>query len=272
MIVAITLLLCDAEARATAKNGAPAPIFFAGASGNDSAPTREITKVGSVVTVYVDTCVVSTVEFEEQPRKSRIAQDFGTIVKHVLGEGEGCASARKEFTSKPLQNERGTLIATAKDANGTVVSTLNISTGPTEHLFLSLDLPVSDKKTLKYDGTSKTLQPTSSSPQLYWTLNYARGDVVDTSKLTGLDSITGKILIQTSSKPLDSFGVGIGYILPKISLPGIDLSSFNFFVAHFWTKQDSLTNGVVNSRSSYASAWRVGISYSLDDALKWVKN
>jgi hypothetical protein len=251
-----------------------AAIFFADETTNTPAPSRKISKAGDTVTVWVDDCDATDVAFKEVQRSSRFAEDLGKILKTEIG-GLSVApcirGTRTKYTSKPLVNERGTVTATANDSTGNEVGSMTITTGPTEHLFLSLDLPVNSKGVLKYDSTTGTLQPTSASPQLYWAIDYQKGDVVDPSTLTGLDGLSIKILMQASSKPLDSFGAGLGYVLPKIGLLNLDLSSFSVFVGHFWTKQDRLVNGNVDVNGAYAGTWRVGISYSLDDALKWVK-
>jgi hypothetical protein len=255
---------------------ANASIFFADSSSNTPAPERQISKVGDRVSVWVDKCDAEVVTFEEDPRSSRFVQELGQILKTEIGLVAGAPSpctrgTRKSYLSKPLANERGTVTVEAKDSDGKELASMKITTGPKEHLFISLDLPVDNKKTLKYDSTSQSLQPSGSTPQLYWAVNYQGGDVIDTSKLSGLGRMSGKLMLQASSKPLDSFGVGVGFVLPKIELLNVDLSSFSIFAGHFWTKQDQLNNGKVNVNGSYSGMWRFGVSYSLDDALKWVK-
>jgi hypothetical protein len=243
-------------------------IFFDSNDGASAVSTRSFMTKGETIEVWVDPCVVSKVTFDEKQRNSTIVQNIVSIIKHAEGAEAACPDARVRYT-QVLQYRRSTLTITAVKTDGSNAGEIVVATGPKEHLFISLDLPVNKLSALKYDSTSKTLQPSSSSPQLNWSINYQLGDVVDTADLQGLDRFSLKLMFAASSKPLNTLGVAIGYALPAFSQ--LDLSSVSIFGGYFWQKQDSINNGALQTDSVYGHVWRVGISFNLNDALKWVK-
>ena len=131
---------------------------------------------------------------------------------------------------------------------------------------MGFDLPVSNRKTLKYDQATKSLLPQDQNPQIYLSFNYSFADVVSEEKNT----LSLKLMLQASSRPLDSVGLGLGYRLPQ-NLLG-DSSSLSLFAGRFWTKQDGMTaggDGLLNQ--STGKDWRFGISYDFSTGLPWIK-
>ncbi len=269
LIAGILSLVCANVAHAAKEAGEPPTndtLFFSTSDGKSALATRTFQTTGDTISVWVNSCSVANVTFNEVKRQSTLVQDLTKIEKQAEGTKAACGMKAYSYV---LKYRRSTLTLTALKSDGSQIGTLVVATGPPEHLFISLDLPVTKLSTLKYNSTSNTLLPTSSNPQLYWSLNYQLGDVVDTSKLSPIDRLNLEFMFQASSKPLDSFGVAIGYVLPAFS--ELNLSSLSIFGGYFWTKQDSLVGSVVQTNSVYGHAWRFGISYNLDDALKWVK-
>src|SRR5207245_7989677 len=118
-----------------------------------------------------------------------------------------------------------------------------VVTGPKQHLHIGVDLPVSQRKSLKYDAGSKSLQPQNDNPQLYLTLNWYLGDLAaNQDKLPAItaDRISIKAFVLANSRPLDSYGLGVGYQLPKFG--AVDLSPLSIFLGRFWTKQDAVSS------------------------------
>lgn len=239
--------------------------------------------------MWVDPCTVSDVQFKEEKRQTRFIEDLSKILKKTEGAAAPCLDHTRKEYAYALTETRARVTLTAKKADASDAGTLTIVTGPPEHLFVSLDLPVSNRKTLKYDTKSGTLQPSDSNPQLYWAVDYQFGDVFGVSdstfevpdsngvlnivKASVIDRLNLKVLFQASSKPLNSIGLALGYSLPPIETKtfNLNLSSLSIFAGYFWTKQDTVTGVLVKTNDSYGHSWRVGVSYSLDDALKWVK-
>lgn len=126
---------------------------------------------------------------------------------------EPCTDIHKHYD---LLYERATLTIRAVSKTGKDDQSVTILTGPKEHLYLGIDLPVTQRKSLKYDSATKTLQPQNDSPQLYLSINYYFGDLAGEEDERGpRDRFSVKVLALFSKRPLDSFGVAVGYQIPK---------------------------------------------------------
>lgn len=152
---------------------------------------------------------------------------------------------------------------------------MTVITGPKEHAYLGIDLPVTQRKQLKYDSASGTLQPRNENPQLYLSFNWYFGDLAgkQDNSLRGLtiDRVSLKALMLVDSRPLDSVGLGLGYRLPKLDL--VDLSSFNLFLGRFWTKQDAVSStGTPETNAATGRDWRLGVSYDIGAGVKLLKS
>lgn len=250
-------------------------------------PNRIVKKPPQQVVVSVDGCVVSDVKFSEDERKSRISEDLTKAIKAASGDkakaraaaaADGVCNSSREGLKKQkdyayqLQHVRGTVTVTALSSDGeTVLETKKVTTGPKEHWYLSLNLPVINRSTLKYDSGSASLHPKSDTQQLYLGVDYVLADVLDPPDNFGSEwykQFGFKFMMLASKKPLNSVGTALSYNLPP--LVGGRLGAFSIFGGHFWTKQDKVEAGVVDENSVYDGSWRVGISYSLDDAVQWV--
>lgn len=245
---------------------------------------RFILSGGDKLAVYADACAepkVTDVTFKEEERELRILGEIKKIIKHYTGTGPGADAACGEGEVRLVKYEHELEL---KRANVKVVATsasgqdaeYTVVTGPAEHWFLSLDLPVTNRDVVKYDSTSGTLQPKETEPQLYFGINYLLGDVLSPAPKVGAladllnkDNLSVKLMLRASSKPLDSIGLGLGYNLP--AWDSLNLSALSVFIGHFWTKTDSIVGGIVQENSHYEGSWRFGISLNLDDALGYVK-
>lgn len=225
---------------------------------------------GDQIKVWVNGCTYSNVRFDETERHSRIANDFNALLGNLKGRATLLESCGPKLYEYPLRYDRAQLKLTAIDLTGKEASTVTIVTGPKEHLYLGLDLPINSSETLKYDATTKSLVPADTNPQLYLSFNYYFGDLANPNESKSKFSL--KAMVLATSRPLDSIGLGIGYQLPKLNALGLDLTPLSAFVGRFWNKQDALAaDGVGLANQSTTSSWRVGISFDLGTALGWVK-
>lgn len=257
-------------------------VFFQDETLSAPISTRDTgTKKGNNIKVYVDGCKYSNVKFDEQERHSRIYNDFSALLGKIKSAKSvaGVTSCGPEFYTYALKYDRAQLKLTAFDSNGKETSTMNIVTGPEEHFYLGLDLPVNSRKILKYDATTKSLVPTDTNPQFYLSFNYFIGDLAATSESGVNDERHGfvslKAFVMATSRPLDSYGLGVGYQLAKkinIRNKDWDFSAINLFAGRFWYKQDAITAaGTALFNQSTTSNWRFGLTYDLGTALGWVK-
>lgn len=254
------------------------------------------------IEVYVDDCIYQEVKFDEKERHSRIYEDIAALFKKY---GTGVAAAPCPPNRKPfpytLKYDRSKLTVTATGveeedeaqakaakpaakkpaakepankegpAGKETSKTATVIVGPKEHLYLGLDLP-GNQKTLKYDPATMTLQPKDDKPQLYLSLNWQVGDLLVKPPEDWLakERLSGKLLLLADSRPLDSIGLGVGYQMPKVF--GLDLSAISVFGAHFWTKQDAITEtGANDPNGGTAKGWRVGVTYDVGAGMKWLK-
>ena len=227
------------------------------------------------VQVFVDGCVYNKIEIEEKERYTRLYTDLQLLVKRAVAQ----VGLEKECKPHSLKSEpvklkftRSTLTVTATGADAKDTTKFVVTAGPADHLYIGLDLPVSNRKALKYDSATKSLLPQDTNSQLYMSFNYLLGDLsADQDTLKGLTweriSIKGFVLVD--KRPLDSVGVGLGYQLPKFN--SIDLSAINIFGGRFWYKQDGVSNGMAQLNNSTGRDWRVGITFDLGTGLKWIK-
>lgn len=231
---------------------------------------RMLLKKNQKVRVKVDSCKYKDVKFEEKERQSRLYEDVRAVFGKLLAGLEAVCPNFTEY-SHTLKYDRSklTLIAVSVDEKQT--PTMTVITGPKEHLFLGLDLPVTKTSQLKYNDSTKTLEPKDTNPQLYLSLNWYIGDVAAKQETQrGFDRFSVKALVLASTRPLDSMGLGVGYQLPDLKV--VDLSAVNVFVGHFWTKQDDISStGTALTNKSTTRDWRFGITYDVGAALKYVK-
>jgi hypothetical protein len=223
---------------------------------------------------------VDHLEFAEGVRHTRLYNDVSSLLQNRIQAG-AAHDQKCGYHSQAVEvlYPHATITVQAYDKAATdstkqVVQTVTIVYGPKEHAFLSLDLPVNSRKTLKYDSSSNSLMPQDTNPQFLISLNTMPfGDLASPDPIewnTIYKGITGKVLLSASSRPLDSYGVGVGMKLPNIGALGVNLNAFSIFGAYMWSKQDSLSaNGTPQQNGATSRGWRIGISYDLGTALKW---
>jgi hypothetical protein len=239
---------------------------------NEMRENRWISKKGYILEIYVFFMGGKTakINIKEERRKTRIAADISVLKKiigKIMDEKKPPEYDMKSF-SYTLTKTRAVLsISVDFEGNKGNLKKIELITGPTEHLFLSVDLPVSKISVAKFLGDNGTIEPKETPKEFYIGFNCMIGDILS-EKQCVLKNLFFKGMLKLSKKPLDSYGVGIGYRFPRIRFLGINLSSFSMFASLIWTKEENEEN---NSDTLTKRQVLFGFSYNLDKALEWMK-
>ena len=103
----------------------------------------------------------------------------GSMGQAAPAAAQSPAAKSKAKTPDPAATTAAATAAATQSAAPSSVGSTTVLVGPAEHMFLTLDLPVSNRKTLKYDSANGgTLQPTDSNPQFYAAFNWQLGDIL----------------------------------------------------------------------------------------------
>lgn len=224
------------------------------------------------VYVFFYTGKKAEIKIEEKKRKTRIAQDVSVLTKLVvtyLTKGEAAISLmEKQYR---LEKQTGTLLVSAclnKDEKkgDQKEEKMEIITGPTEHWFLSADLIMLKMSKVKFVGDQGDIEPKETPKVFYLGVNWMIGDILK-ERQNLLKNFFIKGMLKFSKKPLDSYGIGIGYRFPKVRILGIDISSFSVFSALLWTKEQTEDKAKDLTKRQI----QFGVSFNLDKALGWIK-
>lgn len=145
---------------------------------------------------------------------------------------------------------------------------VDLSTGPREHWFLSADVPVTKAEALMFDEDTGQVTLGTEPSTFYIGLNFLAGDIKD-PKRTFLGNLVVKGLLKASNRPLDSVGIGVGLRGQYLSKIGLNLDVLTPFIAVTFTQEDLEENGEVTRRARRNSELRFGVSLNLDQAAKW---
>lgn len=182
--------------------------------------------------------------------------DMGKLVKLAVSLGTRGVSPQEVLVARGsyvLGLRRGVLTVSASWND--ISSQIILTTGPTEHWFLTADLPVVKLSQLKFvqDGGG-TIEPRETPKHFYLGVNGMIGDILK-EKPRFLQNFFIKGMLKISKAPLDGYGVGV------------DISSFFIFAAILWTKEENedKTAKVTKRQIMF------GIGYNLDKAMGWLK-
>jgi hypothetical protein len=203
------------------------------------------------------------VSIREVPRQSRWRADLLTLARIALkiAIGPEAEIVHCAKFSYPLQLERSVLELSASAIGQEEPDSLahELVTGPSEHWYLSADVPFS---ALRYDGGK--LDSVKNPAVFYLGVNYLFGDLLSEDR-PSWRNLGVKGVIRLSRDPLESWGLAVTYRGSLIhGIPGFEtISPFL---------------GVLSSRREAASdteerEWEVvfGAGFNLDKALEWVK-
>lgn len=224
------------------------------------------------------------VQFVEAKRSSLLGEQLKTVLEFVANKASEAPPALvpqkvwcPDVRRYTLRHERALLTVKASykgAAEGDAGASLVITTGPAEHLFLSGDAVVRGANEVKWDAGTRTLVARDKPEQLYLGFNYMVGDLFQKHDGASLQRLVFKVMVQPSRKPFDDFGVGVGYRFAD----GVfnlgdkqDNGGFMVFGGAFWTRNDALDDQGAVVKGKLTRSWRVGVSYSLDALLGWIK-
>lgn len=210
-------------------------------------------KAKDTLTVYPKIVVT------QEKRSSKIGAD-AKVLYEIYKEFTGSDAADEPDLIPCLaitqKYQREDITVEIKNSDGSKsVYTKKIKSGPEENFYLSADLPVKDVNEIVFDEDSSTFKEVGKPSKFYMSLNYKFGDVYknyDEGKI--YKNMSAKVLVKVSSRPLESYGVGLGY-----SHNGV-----NIFVARIRTKSSEFDGESADSTV-------VGLGFDLSKGLSWLK-
>jgi hypothetical protein len=234
---------------------------------------RWLSRKGDVVNVYCLSATPCSLDFSEKARPLQLATDLRQLVaiakqirKNAKESGlhVRCQAWVLQNTRANL-NIKGTILGEPPDAaqeqSGDVI------TGPTEHWFLSADVPLRSIRDLSVNKAHQV--DTDKTPTSFLIgLDYQVGDLFeDTSTRRPFDGVLLKLLIKASAKPADTYGLGLGLRGIPFKRHYLDLSVLSPFVA--WTdERHAPPAGETAQLRARKLVW--GVSLNIDKALAWV--
>lgn len=232
---------------------------------------RWIATKGDVLHVYVlhGSATAVDIQFQETQRDTRFAEDLEVLKKLVA---ERAATVDIEKRDYRLTKVRARLTVTASTGSDDQKQTAEktIITGPSEHLFLSADVPFNDLKQVKYDNSTHQLVSKDTPTKFFAAVDYQVGDLF--LPPTGAGGIVFKALFQPSRTPLSSYGMGIGFRSSQVKIGSFELDKLTPFVAYVRSRQDTVTaDGTPQKDAKLTNDFVWGLSFNLDNALAWVK-
>lgn len=201
------------------------------------------------------------ITIREEERQLRIAEEISTIIKAVSGDFKNAEKSVAEqlCASYTQKYKRSTIKITAVDENKKELAARTLIAGQEEHLYLSADLPISNIKQLTYDSSTNSVIEKEKPAAFYLGVNWQIGDVFE--EYSGKEfykKLSLKLMLKASSRPSESYGVGIGY-----SFDAVDV-----FAARLRTKDDS---NVGVASLGYTDATVFGVSFNISKGLAWFK-
>jgi hypothetical protein len=249
--------------------------------------TRWLSEQGTPLNVY---CVSSadpcTLRVKEERRSTRLSSDLATlrkIVATIYGQGLESGQLTVECRSYSLTEKRAYLKVSASvggtndtggeaagdkegDADESVEA--QIVTGPAEHWFLSVDVPLNDAKQAKFNSETRSLDIKDSPTEFLIAANYQVGDLFTNG--SWLRGLVVKGLLTPSRNPTDQYGVGLGLRGEFLGTRGLDLSLVSPFVAWVVSREDAVESGQPRKDAKKKNQFRFGLSFNLDRALGWL--
>ena len=261
--------------------------------------------------VFTDPGAQPKVSANEKERASQFSTDMATLVKFIAAGGFGPAGASNRlqpaelsYYTMRLQNVRATLEVDARapqgeaggtskdeDPNGkasspsakkpstsnpdTTRAQAQLVTGPAEHWFLSVNLPLTKLSGIALNDSGVGVPKEKPSSFLIG-VNFLLGDLLSlgrghTSPVGWLSGVGAGFVVEASSHPLESLGFIGSYRFAARGMYGFELDTLSPFVGAEKTKSESKsTDGTVHTKDVYKFVF--GVSFNLDKALSWFGN
>jgi hypothetical protein len=232
----------------------------------DKSEFRIIAERGASKILYV-TDSSNKISGVEIRRKSRVAEDIGTLVRIAGNLAVGLeikALHDDEITGYCVEYrslfKRANLRISTLDDQNQIKHTYDVIVGPAEHWYLSADLILSNTKQLSYDDDTGRIMEREKPGSFYIGLNRKFGDVfTNYSGIEFYKNFSIKGIVKASKNPGESVGIGFGYTFDMAEI----------FVGRVWTRDDQ---NVGAEKLGTTDATVVGLSFNLTRALEWLKN
>lgn len=244
---------------------------------------RWITSTGDAIVIYAvfdaNQQGEPRVGVKEEERATEFESTFSSLLR-VVGKLAGVpfggdptpSSWRATRTEYVLTRLRSTveIAATSQITVGdgaSVASSIRALAGPKEHFFISADLPVNKASELSYNSETDLVTSREAPSTFYAGLSYMLGDLL-TPERAPTESLVLKGLVKISKRPLESYGVALGYRFGRIDRWGVELDAFSPFVGYIWTEEPRSDQP---EKTRHKGTVRYGISVNIDTALGWMK-
>ena len=153
---------------------------------------------------------------------------------------------------------------------------LSLTTGPTEHFFLSANVANTTAHQFKYNQTTQSIQPIANPKEFFVGIDYTLGDIFDAANPSALNSFKDGIylgmMLEASSRPFNQLGVSLGFRHNPMA-QFVNFDAVSPYVAVVWARSDRVSgSGASTSIDSRYGKGKVvfGLSLNLDKALGWV--
>lgn len=232
---------------------------------------RWISLEGDILTIYVFYDLAQgnpDLEIDEQVRRTVLASDLTKLIKlgASLASATGLEGTGLLVRKYSLTKKRANLTITTSQGEATAKA--DLITGPMEHLFLSADLPVNKVSQLELNDDNQ-LVPKDEPTTFYVGVDFKIGDLL-TDDLPLWQNLVVKLQAKASRHPDESWGVALGLRGDYLQRFGLDLDQFSPFVGWTFTREDAKEGDRPDKGGSRNSEFRVGLSFNLDEAMKWI--
>ena len=180
--------------------------------------------------------------------------------------------------STPSQGARTDSTASGTTRNQPNSPTVTLTTGPSEHFFLSANAGAAAISRLSYDKDSESLQPAEAPTSFFVGVNYALGDLyleperrLDKVIMSGL--YVGA-MVEASRRPMDQVAIVGGLRRNPISFlaPFLSFDIVSPFAGVLWARSDQIDDeGNVTRGGRYGKGQFVwGANLNLGRAVDWL--
>ena len=218
-----------------------------------------------------DVAAPPDVQWEEVSRKSQLAEDASDlldIIRSIRGFRSLAGSEVVPYWAVyRLKERRAKLVVRAKYL--TEEKSAELVTGPTEHWYLSADLPVNSVRELKFDETAQAVLPKDAPKQVFAGANFMLGDRLSAAT-RWYDQFVLKAMVRLDKEPLEKVGLALAYRFDRLEVAGKYFGALSPFVGYIWSKESTDASASASERR-YQDHFQYGISVNLDAAAEWVK-
>ena len=231
--------------------------------------------------VFGDPGTKTAIDIEEDERFTRLSSDLATLARlaaNGIFRTTGREPKRLSVSGYlwELQRMRSNLTVTAQahhdgakkadDTEGPKVTSVLV-TGPNEHWFLSVNIPMTTLNGIALNDSGVGV-PSEKPSQFLIGINYMMGDLLSRNSPAWWSGLSVGGVVAASSHPLESLGLTLGYRFAATKAYGFELDTFSPFVGWEQTISESKgSDGSVDKKKVYKFV--AGLSFNLDAALAW---